>query len=305
MRAWLAENLTGEFAGLRGGRARAASTRRSPSGWPGTGSWPRRAGPASAGRPSTAAATPRWPSRSSSTRSTRAAARPPGSRVVGEELLGPTLIAFGTPEQQARFLPPIAAVEELWCQGYSEPGAGSDLAAVATTAAPGRRRVGDHRPEGVDVAGARGRLVLRAGPDRAGLARAARACPTCSSRCASRGSRSGRSGSSPAPRSSTRCSSTAPAPSAATWSARPATAGGSRWPRWRSSAAWPRSGQQVGFRRELDGWSTLARRTGAGDAIRCSATGWPGPGSAWRSCARTRCARWRGPPADRAPRPRC
>ena len=54
--------------------------------------------------------------------------------VVGEELLGPTLIAFGTPEQKWRFLPPIAAVEELWCQGYSEPGAGSDLAAVATTA---------------------------------------------------------------------------------------------------------------------------------------------------------------------------
>nr|WP_327532027.1 acyl-CoA dehydrogenase IpdE1 [uncultured Mycolicibacterium sp.] len=52
----------------------------------------------------------------------------------GEELLGPTLIAFGTPVQQRRFLPHILDVTELWSQGYSEPGAGSDLANVSTTA---------------------------------------------------------------------------------------------------------------------------------------------------------------------------
>ncbi len=53
---------------------------------------------------------------------------------IGEYLLAPTLIAFGTQEQQERFLPPIARAEELWCQGYSEPDAGSDLAAVSTRA---------------------------------------------------------------------------------------------------------------------------------------------------------------------------
>ena len=54
--------------------------------------------------------------------------------VVGEGLLGPTVIAFGTEEQKQRFLPPIVHAEELWCQGYSEPNAGSDLANVQTRA---------------------------------------------------------------------------------------------------------------------------------------------------------------------------
>ena len=53
---------------------------------------------------------------------------------IGEGLLGPTLIELGSPAQQARFLPPIAAGTELWCQGYSEPDAGSDLANVKTRA---------------------------------------------------------------------------------------------------------------------------------------------------------------------------
>ncbi|MEU7552434.1 acyl-CoA dehydrogenase family protein [Streptomyces sp. NPDC044571] len=59
---------------------------------------------------------------------------------IGENLLAPTLIAYGSPEQRDRFLPAIARGEELWCQGYSEPGAGSDLAGVRTAAVREPRR---------------------------------------------------------------------------------------------------------------------------------------------------------------------
>jgi alkylation response protein AidB-like acyl-CoA dehydrogenase len=53
---------------------------------------------------------------------------------IGEGLLGPTVIAFGSEEQKRRLLPPIVAGEAIWCQGYSEPNAGSDLANVQTRA---------------------------------------------------------------------------------------------------------------------------------------------------------------------------
>lgn len=53
---------------------------------------------------------------------------------IGEGLVGPTLAAFGSPAQKQRFLPGILAGTQFWCQGYSEPGAGSDLANVQTRA---------------------------------------------------------------------------------------------------------------------------------------------------------------------------
>ncbi len=134
VRAWLADNLTGEFAGLRGlggpGREHEAFDERlawdkhlSAAGWTCLG-WPREHG----GRGATTAQQVIFHEEYA-----RADA-PHRVNHLGEELLGPTLIAFGTPEQRRRFLPKIKSLDELWCQGYSEPGAGSDLAAVATTA---------------------------------------------------------------------------------------------------------------------------------------------------------------------------
>jgi alkylation response protein AidB-like acyl-CoA dehydrogenase len=65
---------------------------------------------------------------------------PPMANVIALGLIGPTIIAFGTPEQKRRYLAKMLSAEEIWCQGFSEPNAGSDLAAVSTTGV----RDGDH-----------------------------------------------------------------------------------------------------------------------------------------------------------------
>jgi alkylation response protein AidB-like acyl-CoA dehydrogenase len=63
-----------------------------------------------------------------------AAAGAPRLISFGLKMIAPVLMAFGSPAQQQRFLPKIMSAEEWWCQGYSEPGAGSDLASVKTRA---------------------------------------------------------------------------------------------------------------------------------------------------------------------------
>jgi alkylation response protein AidB-like acyl-CoA dehydrogenase len=134
IREWLGDHLAGEWAELKGlggpGREHEAHDERlawnrhlAAHRWTCVG-WPEEHG----GR-----GLPLWQQVIFHEEYARANA-PAGVNHLGETLLGPTVMAFGTPAQKARFLPPIVAVEELWAQGYSEPDAGSDLANVQTRA---------------------------------------------------------------------------------------------------------------------------------------------------------------------------
>jgi len=134
VRTWLEEHLTGEWAALRGlggaGRDHEAHDERlawnrllAEHGWTCVG-WPEEYG----GRGLSLTQQVIFHEEYAK------ADAPVRVNHLGEELLGPTLMAFGTQEQKDRFLPKIVAVEELWAQGYSEPDAGSDLANVQTKA---------------------------------------------------------------------------------------------------------------------------------------------------------------------------
>jgi alkylation response protein AidB-like acyl-CoA dehydrogenase len=132
--SWLAQNLCGEFEIIRGRggpgdehmyvqERKAWERRLHEGGWTGIG-WPEVYG----GRGASI-------ERQVIFNEEYARAGGPGRMGhIGETLTGPTLIAFGTEEQKQRYLPGILRGEELWCQGYSEPNAGSDLANVKTKA---------------------------------------------------------------------------------------------------------------------------------------------------------------------------
>jgi alkylation response protein AidB-like acyl-CoA dehydrogenase len=133
-RAWLRENVPpgagpGREAGSGAERvafARAWQRRLFEGGWAGL-DWPREYG----GRGATPLEQVIWLEESA-----RAGAPDLIQLAVGIDLVGPTLVAHGTPAQRERHLPAILRGDQIWCQGFSEPGAGSDLASLRTRADP-------------------------------------------------------------------------------------------------------------------------------------------------------------------------
>ncbi|MDQ1023369.1 alkylation response protein AidB-like acyl-CoA dehydrogenase [Streptomyces umbrinus] len=155
LRDWLAEHLMGEFAEHRGvggptdGAAwevRLAWDRELAAGnWLGVG-WPREYGGRGLGLLEEIVFEYEYARANAPYRAT-------GNAL---DLLGPMLLAMGSEAQKKRFLPPILSVEELWGQGFSEPGAGSDLASVRTRAERddgGTSFEGTSRPIGVESGG--------------------------------------------------------------------------------------------------------------------------------------------------------
>ncbi len=102
-------------------------------------SWPTRAWPASRGRPSTADVGCPAGTSASTTREAKAFKIPPRSLEIGLGMCGPTLLVHASEEQKQAFIPPLLRGDHVWCELFSEPGAGSDLSSVQTRA----RRDGD------------------------------------------------------------------------------------------------------------------------------------------------------------------
>ncbi len=130
LRAWLAANTTDEFREKRTmtfqekvAVRRAWQRKLFEAGWIGIG-WPQEYGGRGASLMQEAIYNEEM---------ARAQA-PATANVIGLNMVGPTVLAVGTPEQKARYLPKILSAEEIWCQGFSEPNAGSDVASLQTRA---------------------------------------------------------------------------------------------------------------------------------------------------------------------------
>jgi alkylation response protein AidB-like acyl-CoA dehydrogenase len=130
VRAWIAENLAEELRGARGGAARFEgramrewSRKLSEAGYAGL-TWPTEYG--GTGAP--------YSHQAILFEELARAEAPAHVGVIGLGMAGPTIMAHGTEEQKQRHLAKILSAEEIWCQGFSEPEAGSDLASLKTTA---------------------------------------------------------------------------------------------------------------------------------------------------------------------------